>query len=1133
MAKAIQDKTGGSPPQKGSPPLSSRQQRRIPKGRRNINRNRNKDNTSRKYDKEENKQQKNIEICLQNTRSILGDKQGAVLEDFIEATGHDIYAITETWFPTEADGDDKSFGPLVHNYERIGSNSRKEKTGGGVSWYVKRGLINDIEVKDSGLTHNENVQLSHITFRGIHLVCVYIRPDMHPGDHETVFRYIAGLEKYKAIILGDFNLPKIDFINGTAKSARANEILEFYMHNTNYCQLINEPTHEKGGILDLVFTSDESLISETTVKKSASLYGWDHFPIQIELANSARDDKDEYITYRPLKKVNWNVFQTELLKATWPKNSLEEIADSIETNIITAIETAAPLKKMRRKQYEREKHLSQDTIDAIETAYILHKQFENCQSLNIKQKFRNVVALKNSLKERDHKRHAEITFKNNPTAFWNHATRKNEKQTGIPTLVEGGEKVEDDQEKANILKNHLLTVYEPREDFDGPYLDSETKPEDRMPDIIFTDEITKKAVLSMKTRAAPGEDGISALLLKKALPAITEHLTELFQLSYEQGKWPKSWLRSIIIPLHKKGSRRDKANYRPISLMRTVAKVMEKVIKFQLTDWYKAGDRWEKFQHAFTANRSTASCLLEQSALVDEWLEDKNVQYVGYCAIDKKKAFDKASFKELGKTMVSEGMPEKLIKWQMHGLQNREFRVRVGNGLSQTGKPTSGIQQGSCLSPYLWIQHMQSLGRKIKAIKETDGRITLYIYADDVVFVFKVIRSEDEDLFQKVLDTYSEEAKKKALFIHPDKSQILKVGNNRSERTFTIEDKKVPEVNKLNVLGVWLNNKGDSSTHFEAVRRKIKSRVFHARKTIKTKDIQIKTVIWDAIMGSVLRYGRLALKEFSQSQLNSIQALQHLWMKDAKVCKDECPFRLNPNNTCEKHAGPLPVYQTLCTEDIAGYRDIVFGNMDVNIELPQTTTHREKTTRSNTDGGRLIPPKFLRPIKEKSFMNRVTMQINALPPEIRSILVQMTETARNKRDPGWKGLQKVRGSFSPKNSRTHTLSDRAKNRPSTPEKPVNKRAEQLYAVNMTKNPILSRARLRKIIRTKSIFKQEIVEPAYTWRPKRVAEKIKKIHCKLSFAPSLNGISYNSPARTRVPDEKLRKIINQHGRKMAR
>ena len=88
----------------------------------------------------------------------------------------------------------------------------------------------------------------------------------------------------------------------------------------------------------------------------------------------------------------------------------------------------------------------------------------------------------------------------------------------------------------------------------------------------------------MKTNKAVGLDKISARLLKDSVDVITPSLTALFNLSPQMRNVPSLWKTAKVIPLFKKGDKQDVSNYRPISILPTMSKIVEKAVHSHLTN---------------------------------------------------------------------------------------------------------------------------------------------------------------------------------------------------------------------------------------------------------------------------------------------------------------------------------------------------------------------------------------------------------------------------------------------------------------------------------------------------------------------------------------------------------------------
>ena len=85
----------------------------------------------------------------------------------------------------------------------------------------------------------------------------------------------------------------------------------------------------------------------------------------------------------------------------------------------------------------------------------------------------------------------------------------------------------------------------------------------------------------MKPNKAIGLDKVSARLLKDAAEVVAPSITSLFNISIQTGTYPSTWKLAKVTPLFKKGSRQDPSNYRPISVLPTISKVLEKALHAQ------------------------------------------------------------------------------------------------------------------------------------------------------------------------------------------------------------------------------------------------------------------------------------------------------------------------------------------------------------------------------------------------------------------------------------------------------------------------------------------------------------------------------------------------------------------------
>ena len=161
----------------------------------------------------------------------------------------------------------------------------------------------------------------------------------------------------------------------------------------------------------------------------------------------------------------------------------------------------------------------------------------------------------------------------------------------IPTLEKDGQTYTSDEAKATLLNDYFVQ----QTDLKVPishleYLDkssAEAISWEQVPTDISRVKVTQARVLSLlqdlNVSKATGSDQIPALLLKRCALGLLQPLTHLFQVSVDTGVFPSSWKIADVIALHKKGSKNDIGNYRPISLLPILSKVLETVVSEHLT----------------------------------------------------------------------------------------------------------------------------------------------------------------------------------------------------------------------------------------------------------------------------------------------------------------------------------------------------------------------------------------------------------------------------------------------------------------------------------------------------------------------------------------------------------------------
>lgn len=127
----------------------------------------------------------------------------------------------------------------------------------------------------------------------------------------------------------------------------------------------------------------------------------------------------------------------------------------------------------------------------------------------------------------------------------------------------------------------------------------------------ITEQEIADTIKTMKTKTAPGPDRITVEILKSLTAIITPYLTDLFNEMIRQGTLPDLLKSAIITPVFKSGDKTLQINYRPISVISNVAKLLEKIIKNRLINYLEKHNILSQHQYGFRTNRSTQDAIME------------------------------------------------------------------------------------------------------------------------------------------------------------------------------------------------------------------------------------------------------------------------------------------------------------------------------------------------------------------------------------------------------------------------------------------------------------------------------------------------------------------------------------------
>ena len=237
--------------------------------------------------------------------------------------------------------------------------------------------------------------------------------------------------------------------------------------------------------------------------------------------------------------------------------------------------------------------------------------------------------------------------------------------------------------------------------FSLPPLDELPIPDSTITDISISESDVHKALSSLNTTKAMGIDGIGPKLLKHCALALYKPIHHLFMLSISHFYVPKDWRLHLITPIHKSGDKSSVKNYRPISLLCTISKVLEKIIYDKIISFVSQSISPLQFAIGFRPKHSTLQQLLLFVNSICESFSSKSQTDVIY--LDFKKAFDSVAHNELLAKLWSFRITGNLWWWFRGYLSSRHQCVIINHCISDPLPVISGVPQGSILGPLLFL----------------------------------------------------------------------------------------------------------------------------------------------------------------------------------------------------------------------------------------------------------------------------------------------------------------------------------------------------------------------------------------------------------------------------------------------
>uniref|UniRef100_A0A672L323 Reverse transcriptase domain-containing protein n=1 Tax=Sinocyclocheilus grahami TaxID=75366 RepID=A0A672L323_SINGR len=321
-------------------------------------------------------------------------------------------------------------------------------------------------------------------------------------------------------------------------------------------------------------------------------------------------------------------------------------------------------------------------------------------------------------------------------------------------------------------------------------------------------------------------DTLPTYFFKRVLNCLEADLLEVVNASLLSGTFPNSLKTAVVKPLLKKRNLDNTilSNYRPISNLPFIGKIIEKVVFNQLNKYLNSNGYLDNFQSGFRPHHSTETALIK--IINDIRLNSESGKISVLVLLDLSAAFDTVDHNILLERLENlVGLSGMVIKWFRSYLEGRGYYVSIGEHKSKWTSMTCGVPQGSILAPLLFSLYMLPLSQIMRK-----NQIAYHSYADDTQIYLALSPNDYSpiDSLCQCIDEINSWMCENFLQLNKEKTEVIAFGNKDEVLKVNayLDSRGLTTKNQVRNLGVILETDLSFSSHVKAV---TKSAYYHLK----------------------------------------------------------------------------------------------------------------------------------------------------------------------------------------------------------------------------------------------------------------------------------------------------------------
>ena len=806
----------------------------------------------------------------------------------------DVVVLTETWLSKEH-LDNEILPDNIYKIYRKDRSKRSHppdpndphkyrRKGGGVLIAVKTG----IDIENDKVDVSVRAEMISVSLKSNN-TCYCISACYRVGtlgeqnlkEIEKHLRNVISRRKFRAhFVVGDFNLPEINWSSSQSTTQLGRNFLDLF-NDLGLTQLINQPTHEKGKILDLVLCNLSGVVESLVVHGKNEICSSDHYGVTFKVRMTFRTkiSKRKILNY---KKADWVGLNNDLKAVRWDdyvsqcdaETGWLRFKDILFHHVKHRIPTITVSDKDQPPWFDSETYqlcLKKERLRAKSNRTGLaedYKQFSDCR-----REFKSLI---------DHKMISNFNDEDDPALiskkFWAHV-KSTSKSTRIPGTVNYRGRFRNNQlDQTEMFNEFFAAQFSQESDYDVDIDYSN----DSVNDIEFSTSRVRKILKNVNVNKAAGPDGIHGKILKNCRESISYPLSCIFRISYNIGQIPSEWKLANVVPVHKKGPKTLVENYRPISLTCLIMKVFEKIVRDEL--FAKCQHKLHGSQHGFLPNRSCATQMVGYIESLSLSINDSIRTDVIY--FDFAKAFDSVNHDVILRKLKSEfEIDGTLLKFVVNYLKDRKQRVVIGGAQSELKGVQSGVPQGSILGPLFFVLFINDMSECVSVGTK------IALYADDTKIWRRIVSWSDHEILQRDIDALQDWAVRNKMKFHPGKCKVLSVSNRTSERSawstfpfqvyiYSLNGVELELVPSEKDLGVYVRSDLSWEENILALCTKASSRLGLMKRTLRfIKDRKQKRAFYLALVRSLFENCSIVWRPTNTVLHNRAESIQRRAVK--------------------------------------------------------------------------------------------------------------------------------------------------------------------------------------------------------------------------------------------------------------